>query len=596
MHNNELQSLCEAVSESRLMAHLGELARWVKLSGTPEELESLRYVRSRLDEYGYRTTLLMHDAYISLPGRAQVETGGRKLDCITHSFSRSSAPGGTRAPLVYVGSAGPDDLAGRDVAGRILLVDGMASPGASLRATRAGAVGQLHISPHEHLHEMCISPVWGSPTQETAGNLPATVVCTISRDDGTDLKNRLKQGETLEATLQAEVNTRWRKTPILVAEMAGPGPADAEPFVMFSGHHDTWYYGVMDNGGANSTMLEVARLCASRRNAWRRGLRIMFWSGHSHGRYSGSTWYADNHWEELARRCVAHVNVDSTGAKGNVVLGDAPTAAELRGLARDAVMQQAGQELTGQRMSRAGDESFWGVGLPAMFMSLGQQPAGTDTDVAASVIGRSNAGKRLGAGLGWWWHTPEDKLDKMEPDILVRDTRVYIHTVGRLLTDPVLPLDYGEHAGYLLETLSELGQGLDGRFDLAPLVSRAEALRSKAAELRARAAQARDGEADRINQALMAVSRALVPVDYTIGDRFEHDPALAQDAYPALQPLRRLGSLPADSDEAKFLTVGMIRARNRVAYALDQALGALDGCLVGHLPLDVPFPAAAPVR
>jgi hypothetical protein len=52
MQDQALQSLCEAVSQSELMGHLAELARWVKLSGTPEELESLRYVRGRLDGYG----------------------------------------------------------------------------------------------------------------------------------------------------------------------------------------------------------------------------------------------------------------------------------------------------------------------------------------------------------------------------------------------------------------------------------------------------------------------------------------------------------------------------------------------------------------
>jgi hypothetical protein len=578
MQDQVLGSLCAAVSGSGMMAHLAELARWVKLSGTQEELESLRYVRSRLDDYGYRTTLLSHDAYISLPGRARVEVGGRGLACITHSFSQSSAPGGTSAPLVYVGSGGADDMAARNVAGHIVLVDGIASPAVSLRATQLGAVGQLHASTHEYLHEMCISPVWGSPTQETAQNLPRTVVCTISQADGADLKSRLANGEALQAVLHAEVDTGWRKTPILVAEMAGPGPAATEPFVLFSGHHDTWYYGVMDNGGANATMLEVARLCATQRGAWQRGLRIVFWSGHSHGRYSGSTWYADNYWDDLARRCVAHVNVDSTGARGNTVLGDVPVAAELRGLGRDAVMAEGGQELTGQRMSRAGDQSFWGVGLPAMFMSLGQQPAGTGTDVAASIIGRG--GKRLGAGLGWWWHTPHDTLDKMDSDILVRDTRVYVHTLWRLLSEPVLPLDYEEHAVYLLAALDELGRGLDGRFDLAPLASRAEALRGKAGELRKRAAQAHGNEAiGRINRTLMAVSRALVPVDYTTGDRFGHDPALGQDVYPALQPLRRLGSLAAESDQAKFLTVAMIRARNRIAFALDQAIGAIEDCL-----------------
>jgi type III restriction enzyme len=48
---------------------------------------------------------------------------------------------------------------------------------------------------------------------------------------------------------------------------------------------------------------------------------------------------------------------------------------------------------------------------------------------------------------------------------------------------------------------------------------------------------------------------------------------------PALKPLRRLAGLAAESDEAKFLTVAMIRARNRIAFALDQAIGAIDDCL-----------------
>ncbi len=118
----------------------------------------------------------------------------------------------------------------------------------------------------------------------------------------------------------------------MVGPTAGP-TAGRAPFVLFSGHHDTWYYGVMDNGGANATMLEVAKVLAGRRAEWRRGLRLCFWSGHSHGRYSGSSWYADAFWDELERRCVAHVNVDSTGARGNTAMENAPVSAELRALA-----------------------------------------------------------------------------------------------------------------------------------------------------------------------------------------------------------------------------------------------------------------------
>ncbi|WP_254073137.1 M28 family peptidase [Acidisphaera sp. S103] len=571
MTTDWIGGLCASVDAGAMMRHLEEFAKRVKLSGTAEELESFRYLRATLDGYGYKTDLILHDAYISLPGKAKFEVDADTPDCITHSFSRSSPAGGLRGTVVYGGNGRAEDFASIDVRGKIVLLDGMANPSASRQASLAGAIGQVHISPHEHLHEMCVSPVWGSPTQATRDALPSTVVLTLRQADGEALKRRVQGNAPVEVTLHAEVETRWRKTPILVAEL--PGSDDDEPFVMFSGHHDTWYYGVMDNGGANATMLEIARLFAPQRAAWRRGLRLCFWSGHSHGRYAGSTWYADTHWHELAKRCVVHVNVDSTGARGNTVLSDAPCSAELCGLAREAIAERGGQEHDGHRMSRAGDQSFWGIGLPSMFMGTGEQPAGSAESFTRSVFG---GGARKGAGFGWWWHTPDDTLDKMDPDLLVRDTQIYVHTIGRLLTDRVLPLDYAAAASALSAELTKVQQALGGVFDLSGLIGRAEVLRDKAERI----TRLTDGAAAaRVNQALMAVGRAMVPMDYTTGDRFEHDPALPQSKYPALDVVRQLAAAAPGSDDALFLTGGARRACNRLGHALDQAAEALTACL-----------------
>jgi hypothetical protein len=475
--------------------------------------------------------------------------------------------------VVYAGNGRAEDFRAIDARGKIVLLDGMANPSASHSASLAGAIGQVHISPHEHLHEMCVSPVWGSPTQATREALPSTVILTLRKADGDALKRRVQGNAPVAVTLHAEVYTGWRQTPILVAEM--PTDDVDEPFVMFSGHHDTWYYGVMDNGGANATMLEVARLFGLERAKWRRGLRLCFWSGHSHGRYAGSTWYADTHWHELVRRCVVHVNVDSTGAKGNTVLCDAPCSAELCGLAREAIGVRGDQEHDGHRMSRAGDQSFWGIGIPSMFMGMGEQPAGSGDSFIRSVFG---GGVRKGAGFGWWWHTPDDTLDKMDPDLLVRDTQIYVHTIGRLLIDRVLPLDYAAAATALHAELARVQQALGGAFDVSGLIDRVITLREKAAAVGALPV-ADDAAAARINQALMAVSRAFVPIDYTTGDRFDHDPALPQSKYPILDVVRRLETVPGGSDGARFLTGGARRACNRLGYALDQANDALTGCL-----------------
>jgi len=296
------------------------------------------------------------------------------------------------------------------------------------------------------------------------------------------------------------------------------------------------------------------------RTEWRRGLRVCFWSGHSHGRYSGSTWYVDEHWDELDRRCVAHVNVDSTGGTGATVLGNAAAVSELSALAGEAIREQTGHQYVGKRKARSSDDSFPGIGIPAMFGSLSEQPLGP--------VKMRNA-------LGWWWHTPEDLIDKLDEKSLVRDTKVFVHVVWRLLADAVLPLDYSAHARALQAELEKLGKSLGSRFSIDVLRAGTEKLRVAAEAV----AAAKPADAARINHALIQTSRALVPVDYTRGDRFTHDPALPLPPWPTLQPLRDLAATAPNSDAAQFHTVGAMRARNRVLHALRQANAALQSVL-----------------
>jgi hypothetical protein len=539
-----------------MMRHLAELARWTKLSGTAEEAESLGYVERQMASYGYVTRILQHPAYISLPGRARVVADGRELKAITHSMSQPSAAGGTTGPLVYVGQGTEADFAASDVRGAIVLVDGMATPPVALRASQAGAVGELHISPHEHLHEMCISPVWGSPDTRTMAMLPTTVALTVSAADGGVLREALARGDRPEVVLYAEVDTGWRQTPILVADMAAPEATDDTSFILFSGHHDAWYKGVMDNGAANVTMMEVARLAAAVQPRWRRSLRFCFWSGHSHGRYASSVWYADAHWAELERRCAVHVNVDSTGGKGATSFAEAGAATELAALADEVLTAEAGVPFSGSRLGRNADQSFWGIGIPSIFGVLSTQP---EDDLG------------LRASLGWWWHTPDDLIDKIDPALLERDTRVYRRLILRLLTEPVLPLDPTGQVDDLQATLRQIGLGAVHGLPVEDALAEIAELRSAcAAFAAARTAldEDRAGEADRM---LMRVGRALVPIDYTSGQRFAHDPALPQPKWPALDALRRFAAVQEGAEAWYPLQIEARRALNAMRHAVSQA-------------------------
>lgn len=546
-----LSRLKGEVSGARLMETLTGLAGFIKLAGTPEELESLEVLRARFTAAGFDVSLILHDAYISLPGKAALRIGADDYVCITHSMARPTPAGGLTAEIVDLGGGKPADIAGLDVAGKIVVVNGIATPDVAHRMSKLNAAGIIQVSPHEHLHEMCVSPVWGSPSLETLGNLPTCSVVTVSEADGALIRARLAQSAAGRvAVMHAAVDTGWRKTPILVAEMAAPGAAADDPFVLFSGHHDTWHYGVMDNGSANATIAEVAGLVAAERGQWKRGLRICIWSGHSQGRYSGSAWYVDQNWADFDKRCVAHVNIDSPGGIGASNLRNTGVMSALRPLAATAIAAETGQELAGKPKVRSADESLQGVGIPSMFGSLSGQVLGADT--------------KMRNALGWWWHTPEDLIDKIDEQNLVRDTKVVLECVWRLLGEDAVAVDLREPARHLGREVQTLHDKLAGVVDIAALTERVDHLARQLDGIYA------SGAARRINAAIMAVSRDLVMLEHSHGDRFVHEPAINQSAWPVLDPVRQLVAQAPDSNAFRFAQVGAVRALNRLVWHVEQ--------------------------
>ena len=127
----------------------------------------------------------MHDAYISLPGKARVDVDNQALTSITHSFSRSSPAHGVTGRLVYVGDGDEADFAGRDLRGAIALTEGIASPGqagARLACRRGGpGADQPARAPARDVHLAGV----GQPVGRDAGpSSPPPSSCTVSNADG----------------------------------------------------------------------------------------------------------------------------------------------------------------------------------------------------------------------------------------------------------------------------------------------------------------------------------------------------------------------------------------------------------------------------
>ena len=584
----EEQALVAGVSAERLMESTRTIAQWVRLSGTPEEAQAFDWLEGQLKAIGLNATRYSFPALVSWPESATLlvttlDGTTQPIVCATHGFAASTPDAGLEGELVYVGRGTDEELAGRDLCGRIVLVDGLAAPNRGLLVEAAGIAASIWIS-GERLHERLMTPVWGTPTPDTAHLLPKTPSISIKGPDGVRLKEAMGKGP-VRVKMTTRVFQGWKDIPVLTGDLApvATGP-DADTFVMLSGHVDSWYYGAMDNGSANATMLEVARLLAQRRSSLRRGLRVAFWSGHSHGRYAGSARYADHMWQDLHDRCVAHVNVDSTGGKGATVLTEGNSMAELRSFASDVIEAVAGQRLSPRRFGRSGDQSFWGHGIPSLLMSLSEQPPEAADPVLAALFRQISGGHGKSGGLGSWWHTPEDTVDKIDPEFLRRDTVIYALLASRLCASAVLPLDYLAVVEELQGLAADLKAKAGSHFDLSPVAERLAALESAVRTLQGRIAERAPGKRDEafartVNRCLMELGRALIPVNYLRSGLFDQDLAVPTQPLPALQPVAALAAMEKGSDAYHFLVTRLVRERNRVVHGIIAATRAVEGAL-----------------
>lgn len=547
------------VSADHMMQVAEGLAKWERLSGSPDELEAFQWLEKQLQEYGFATRLLQHDAFISLPQACALRVNGISVHAQTHSMVPSAHVMGE---LVYCKNI--EEIKRADCSGKIVLTCGRAVYAPVSEAQRRGAAGILFIQ--EGVLRECIpSASWGSPTPENQKYLPAIPVASILDDEGNPLAKRVSAGEPMEADLTTRVDTSWRKIPLLIGDLKAP--VDTNEFAMFTGHVDSWYYGAIDNGTANAAQMEVARLVSIHQEDLRRNFRIVYYSGHSHGRYAGSAWYADNFWEELHESCVVNVNADSLGGKGAEDITHSIIMPETKDLAVEIIRAQTGEIFEGVRCGRLGDQSFWNVGVSSAFASFSRQKKKLLPDGTMGL-------DRKNAELGWWWHTPEDTVENIDPANLLRDGKIFAEYVMTFLTEPILPLNFCKTAADIREQLKRWDELAGDAFSLEYSVEKARKLEDACAKLYA--AQFPDSLK---NEIMLALGRILVPLDFTSGDIYGNDPADAIDPMPSLSAIKKLTAPNTKQDEKMSLRVLLVRHTNYINDSLNRAIKMLQSSM-----------------
>lgn len=558
--------LAEVNEQSSLLNYIENMSKGVRLSGSEDEARAFAYAKAELEKLGLTTELLYGDAYISWPISAEIIANGQSYKAITHSMAAPTA--GTTAQLVYLGKAAQVNYADHDVRGQIVMLNGL-SMGANVKnAQDAGAAAVIFINA-EYTNEGICSYVWGSPTPSEFAMLPQIPVASVTYAIGMELAE-LSKASKLEITLKTQVKTEWMKIPTLIAELKGN--EEAEKYLLMSGHIDSWHLGALDNGAGTAVMLETARILSKHRSALKRSVRFAFWSGHSHGRYAGSAWYCDNHFEDLYDNCFLHVNSDCLGGVGSTVMTEGNCMPETRDLGAQVIKQLTGQDYTGARFTRSGDQSLWGTGTPSLFMGLSEQPLPTEMGVAAEAFAGLFGGGKTG-GFGWWWHTEQDTMDIIDMQCLSRDCKVYLLSVFRACALPIIPIDQLTCVREMQVDLINYALQAGNKLDMSLTLERINYLEQLLTETFAKYAGSDDAETCRhFNEFSMELSRILVPLSFVKGNVYEHDDTMKVPHIPLLADINKLAGLDNDSDELKSINVGLRRRLNQVNHALEKAI------------------------
>jgi len=544
-------------------------SRIVRDSGSPEERGAFEYLARYLKRWGIPHKLHEPQLFLSLPRHASVTVGGKTYRAKTPAMSTSTGAPGLTSQVVYVPAkyaSGTGSLFGVsaqadvDVRGKIVLTEGMGLPMSVAYFENRGAVGIININPGVDIHWAICTTIWGTPDLDSYQRQPKIPVVSISNPDGQEIK-KLAQAGGLQATVHTELEQGWKRGTVLVAEILGQ--AEPDKFLLAHGHLDSWDVGVGDNATGNAALLELARVFWQHRRKLKRSLRIAWWTGHSHGRYAGSTWYADTFGVDLYENCIAQVNIDSPGCRWATEYRDISWFKEAERFCQTAIKDAVGKPASGSRAHQAGDYSFNNIGITSFYMLLSTMPAALAREKGYYAVG--------GCGGNIGWHTENDRLEIADKDILLSDLKVYVVSLSRALNAPILPFDFGALADEFIGTLTRYQHAGAGRFNFTPALREARALKSALTTFHQRAQSAKGAQTRPFNAAILQLARLLVPINYTRDGAFRHDPAVNIPPLPDLAPIEQLPQCAPGTHMAGILNTHLVRGQNRLVVTLRQA-------------------------
>jgi N-acetylated-alpha-linked acidic dipeptidase len=473
--------LLEEVSTEIPEAVLERFSTLIRESGSEDEKIAADFLVNYLEEWGIPHKVHHPELYLSVPKKAYLKVISpieKEFRVKTPSFSIATGEHALNGGLVYVSTGyakGINDIFGNqigdnvgDLEGKIVLTEGYPMPGKVKAFSDKGVKALVFISPGRNIHEGICTPIWGAPDLDNIHDEPKIPVLAINKQDGEELKALTKKNQ-IDIEFKTFLEKDWMTCPVL--DILIEGTEEPEKYVLLHGHLDSWHEGIGDNATGDAALLEMARIFYKHRDKLKRSVRIAIWTGHSTGRYGGSTWFVDEFGLDLEKNCIAQVNCDSPGCVDATSYEYMMWMSEVDEFCKEVVHDAVGQRAKGTRPLRAGDYSFNNIGITSFFMLSSSIPEDLLTEKGYYPVG--------GCGANIEWHTEEDLMHVADLDILVKDIKVYVTGVLRAANSTIYPFNFVKTAEEFASTITSYQELSGSNFDFTKAMNEVSALREE---------------------------------------------------------------------------------------------------------------------
>ncbi len=297
------------------------------------------------------------------------------------SFSVGTAPEGITAQVVSVGLGADEDYTGKDVQGKIALIQrgGEFFYVKTNRAFEYGAVGVIFYDPNGESI---------SATLTKLSNIPAV---SILKSDADKMESSLANGEKVEVNLIIDAMVKDSTSQNVIGIYKSSNNPDGKKVIIGAHYDGVNTPAANDNASGTALILEIARIIAEQKVELPFDLEFIAFGAEEIG-LIGSDYYAYEMTQDEKRNTLFMLNYDMVGVGDGVdiaTVGDSRST-KLTDKAQE-VFTEIGYTASTSVTDRSDHASFAAVGIKSIYIQ-----ATPDHN----------------------YHTDEDTLDKIKPDML----------------------------------------------------------------------------------------------------------------------------------------------------------------------------------